>query len=61
LYVTFYYIGGGLGATITGWAWVAGGWPHCVHLLMGVSGLALVMAFGSSGKEAIGPQAAELN
>ncbi len=51
LYVTFYYIGGGLGATVTGWAWVSGGWPHCVYLLMGVSGLALAMAFGSSGKE----------
>ena len=25
LYVTFYYIGGSLGATITGWTWVAGG------------------------------------
>jgi predicted MFS family arabinose efflux permease len=57
LYVTFYYIGGGLGAIVTGWAWVAGGWPHCVYLLMGVSGLALVMAYVSSAKEAVSRQA----
>jgi uncharacterized membrane protein YuzA (DUF378 family) len=30
---------------------VAGGWSHCVYLLMGVSGLALAMAFVSSGTE----------
>jgi len=56
LYVTLYYIGGSLGAIVTGWTWVAGGWPPCVFLLMGVSGLALAMAFGSSGKEAAEPQ-----
>jgi YNFM family putative membrane transporter len=61
LYVTFYYIGGSLGAIVTGWAWVAGGWPHCVYLLMGISGLALAMAFGSSGKEARGSQASEVS
>lgn len=60
LYVTFYYIGGGLGATVTGWAWVSGGWPHCVYLLMGVSGLALAMAFASSGKEAVSAQPSEI-
>lgn len=48
LYVTLYYIGGSLGATITGWTWVAGGWPACVYLLMGAAGLAFVMALGSS-------------
>lgn len=48
LYVTFYYIGGSLGATITGWTWAAGGWPPCVFLLMSVGALALVMAFASS-------------
>jgi MFS transporter, YNFM family, putative membrane transport protein len=57
LYVTLYYIGGSLGAIVTGWTWVAGGWPPCVFLLMGVSGLALAMAFGSSGKEAASTQA----
>jgi MFS transporter, YNFM family, putative membrane transport protein len=48
LYVTFYYIGGSLGATITGWTWVTGGWPPCVFLMVGVAGMALVMAFASS-------------
>ncbi len=56
LYVTFYYIGGSLGAIITGWTWVADGWPACVYLLMSVSGLALVMAFVSSGKKAVSSQ-----
>ncbi|HUI85295.1 MAG TPA: MFS transporter [Candidatus Binatia bacterium] len=50
LYVTFYYIGGSLGATVTGWTWAAGGWPACVYLLMGVAGVALLMALVSSGK-----------
>jgi MFS transporter, YNFM family, putative membrane transport protein len=53
LYVTFYYIGGSLGAIITGWTWVADGWPACVYLLMSVSGLAVVMAFVSSGKKRV--------
>lgn len=53
LYVTFYYIGGGLGAIVTGWTWVAGGWPACVFLLMGVAGLAMVLAFVSSSKAAV--------
>lgn len=56
LYVTFYYIGGSLGATITGWTWVAGGWPPCVFLMMGVAGMALVMAFASSRKTAVASQ-----
>ena len=38
LYVTFYYIGGSLGAIVTGWTWVADGWRSCVFLLMGVAG-----------------------
>src|SRR5664280_2859494 len=50
LYVTFYYIGGSLGAIVTGWTWIAGGWPACVFLLMGVAALAMVMAFVSSRK-----------
>ena len=52
LYVTFYYIGGSLGATITGWTWVAGGWPPCVFLMVGIAAMAVVMAFASSGKAA---------
>ena len=56
LYVTFYYIGGSLGAIVTGWTWVAGGWPACVFLLMGVAGLAMVLAFVSSRKAAVSSQ-----
>ena len=48
LYVTFYYIGGTLGATVTGWMWAADGWRASVLLLMGVSGLALAFAWASS-------------
>lgn len=50
LYVTFYYLGGSLGATVTGWMWAADGWRASVLLLMGVSFLALIMAW-LSGKE----------
>ena len=48
LYVTFYYIGGSLGAIVAGWAWVAGGWRACALLLMGVAGLALLLALVGS-------------
>jgi MFS family permease len=53
LYVTFYYIGGSLGAIVTGWTWIADGWPPCVFLLMGVAGLALLMGLVSSRKGAV--------
>lgn len=48
LYVTFYYLGGSLGALITGWFWMWGGWKGCVVLLAGVSLTSLAMAFLSS-------------
>ncbi len=54
LYVTFYYIGGSLGATVTGWMWIADGWRASVLLLMGVSILALIMAWASSGTQPTG-------
>jgi YNFM family putative membrane transporter len=50
LYVTFYYIGGSLGAMVTGWTWIADGWRACVMLLMGVAGIAVLLAYGSSRK-----------
>jgi MFS transporter, YNFM family, putative membrane transport protein len=50
LYVTFYYIGGSLGATVTGWMWAADGWRASVLLLMGVCLLALILAWASSGE-----------
>ena len=60
LYVTFYYIGGSLGAIVTAWTWVSGGWPPCVFLLMGVSGLALLMALVSRSDRAVIPQRSAL-
>ncbi len=48
LYVTFYYVGGSLGAVVTGWTWLADGWQACVFLLMGVAGIALILAYVSS-------------
>ncbi|HLI62533.1 MAG TPA: MFS transporter [Terriglobales bacterium] len=60
LYVTFYYIGGSLGAVVTGWTWIAGGWPACVFLLTGVAGLALLMALVSSRKGAVTDQSSAI-
>jgi MFS transporter, YNFM family, putative membrane transport protein len=53
LYVTFYYVGGSLGAIVTGWTWAADGWRSCVFLLIGMSGIGLIMGFVSSGKAAV--------
>src|SRR5262249_7734843 len=55
LYVTFNYIGGSLGAIVTGWTWVRDGWRSSVLLLIGVAAVALVMGFVSS-KKAVGSQ-----
>jgi predicted MFS family arabinose efflux permease len=54
LYVTFYYVGGSLGAIVTGWTWLADGWRACVFLLMGVAGIALALAYASSTTTAAG-------
>jgi predicted MFS family arabinose efflux permease len=56
LYVTFYYIGGSLGAIVTGWTWIAGGWKGCAVLLMSVAAIALTLAFASSRNDAVGSQ-----
>lgn len=48
LYVTFYYLGGGAGATVTGWFWRWEGWHGCVALLAGVSVASLGLALLSS-------------
>jgi len=48
LYVTFYYLGGSLGATITGWFWRWAGWPGCVALLAAISLFSFVLARLSS-------------
>jgi MFS transporter, YNFM family, putative membrane transport protein len=49
LYVTFYYLGGSVGATLTDFFWRWAAWPGCVALLGGVSLLSLWLARISSG------------
>jgi len=53
LYVTFYYLGGTIGATITDWFWHWKGWPGCVVLLGGVSLLSLWLAWVSVRENAV--------
>jgi len=48
LYVTFYYLGGSVGATLTDWFWHWAAWPGCVALLGGVSLASLWLARISS-------------
>lgn len=48
LYVTFYYLGGSLGATLTDWFWHWRGWPGCVLLLATVAVFSLYLARASS-------------
>jgi MFS transporter, YNFM family, putative membrane transport protein len=49
LYVTFYYLGGSAGATLTDWFWHWRGWPGCVTVLGAVSLASLWLARISSG------------
>ncbi|MFZ3266856.1 MAG: MFS transporter [Terriglobales bacterium] len=48
LYVTFYYLGGSAGATLTDWFWRWKGWPGCVVLFAAVSLISLGFARMSS-------------
>jgi MFS transporter, YNFM family, putative membrane transport protein len=48
LYVTFYYLGGSVGATLTDWFWHWAGWPGCVTVLGAVSLMSLWLARISS-------------
>ena len=61
LYVTFYYVGGSLGAIVTGWTWVADGWRSCVFLLIGVAAIGLVMGFVSSRKAGVKALSAQVS
>jgi predicted MFS family arabinose efflux permease len=61
LYVTFYYLGGSLGATVTGWVWQWKRWHGCVALLAGVAVLSLGLALWSSRPgEQLHPEEAEI-
>ncbi len=44
LYVTIYYIGGGAGAVIPGYAWSIAGWPGCVAIVAVVVALLALFA-----------------
>ena len=48
LYVTFYYLGGSAGATLTDWFWRRAAWPGCVALLGVVSLMSVWLARLSS-------------
>jgi predicted MFS family arabinose efflux permease len=48
LYVAFYYLGGSIGATLTGLFWRWKGWPGCVMVLVGASLVSLWLARISS-------------
>lgn len=48
LYVTLYYIGGSVGATVLGWIWLWRGWHACVAALALASLATLAFAFLSS-------------
>jgi len=48
LYVTFYYLGGGLGATVIGWFWQWAQWRGCVAALAAAAIVSLALAVLSS-------------
>jgi len=48
LYVTLYYIGGSVGATVLGWVWLWHGWRACVGAIAVASIATLGFAFLSS-------------
>jgi len=48
LYVTFYYIGGSLGATLPGWFWIHGGWKATVAFLVVTPTIGVIFGFLSS-------------
>ena len=44
LYLSFYYLGGALGAVVPGLAYTRGGWPACVALAIAVQLIVIVIA-----------------
>jgi predicted MFS family arabinose efflux permease len=45
LYVTFFYIGGSVGAFLPGLAWSSGGWPACILMVIAMlAAMALIAA-----------------
>jgi predicted MFS family arabinose efflux permease len=58
LYVTAFYIGGSAGAALGALAWVAGGWPACVGLVLVMLGImtAVVWAVWTPGRPVAPPR-----
>jgi predicted MFS family arabinose efflux permease len=51
LYVTSFYLGGSVGAAAGGLAWISGGWPACVAMMIAVLALmAAIVAFAWAGQ-----------
>ena len=48
LYVTFYYVGGSLGAAVPAYFWVRGGWPATIALLAAILSLTAALGFVAS-------------
>ncbi len=48
MYISFYYGGGCFGAIVPAWAWMRGGWPACVALLMLACVSTVLLGFASS-------------
>lgn len=53
LYVTLYYVGGSVGATVLGWMWVWKRWPACVAALIAASIATVTFAFLSCPKDEV--------
>ena len=53
LYVTFYYIGGSVGAILPAWFWTRGGWSACVGLFTAGSLAMLLFAYLCSTGQAV--------
>jgi len=51
LYVTSFYLGGSVGAAAGGFAWISGGWPACVAMMIAVLALmAAIVALAWAGQ-----------
>ena len=59
LYVTFYYAGGSIGASLTAWFWLTGGWPGCAGLFSVASVVTLLFGLVGAGAAARGKMGGE--
>lgn len=59
LYVSFFYIGGSIGAALGGVAWIFGGWPACVAMVLVMLAImaAVVWTVWTPGRQVAPPRA----